>query len=91
MTAWVAIAENKAELQTGDNLYIRATDVPDYWWDATANDGEGGAYELEAEKVDTSTFVTDSELTTATAYATETTKGTVRMWLDGTTLNIATE
>ena len=43
MTEWLAIPENIATLEIGDNLYIRDTMVTDYWWDGT------GASELEAE------------------------------------------
>lgn len=40
-------------LVLGDNLYIRATDVPDYWWDGTQKQ------QLEAEKPDLSGLVKD--------------------------------
>ena len=40
-------------LVLGDNLYIRATDVPDYWWDGTQKQ------KLEAEKPDLSGLVKD--------------------------------
>ena len=46
-----------ANLVMGDNLYIRATDVPDYWWDGTQKQ------QLEAEKPDLSGFVTADEVT----------------------------
>ena len=42
-----------ASLVLGDNLYIRATNVPDYWWDGTQKQ------QLEAEKPDLSGFVKD--------------------------------
>lgn len=45
LDTWLGVAANKATLQKGDNLYIRATDVPDYWWDGTAKQP------LETEKV----------------------------------------
>ena len=36
MKSWaaqqMALAEAERELKTGDNIYIRATDCPDYWW-----------------------------------------------------------
>lgn len=33
MDAWLAVEENRKSLIVGANLYIRATDTPDYWWD----------------------------------------------------------
>ncbi len=50
MDAWLTDSENVVKLVLGDNLYIRATDVPDYWWDGTA------AQELETQKVDLSEY-----------------------------------
>ena len=44
-------------LVLGDNLYIRAIDVPDYWWDGTQKQ------QLEAEKPDLSGFVTADDVT----------------------------
>lgn len=35
LNAWVAIPENAAQLVVGDNLYIRALNVKDRWWDGT--------------------------------------------------------
>lgn len=43
-------------LVLGDNLYIRATDVPDYWWDGSA------AQPLETQKVDLTEYATKAEL-----------------------------
>ena len=42
-----------ANLVLGDNLYIRATDVPDYWWDGTQKQP------METEKPDFSGLVKD--------------------------------
>lgn len=42
-------------LAVGDNLYIRAIDVPDYWWDGNA------AYPLETQKVDLSEYVKNTD------------------------------
>ena len=39
-------SSNTSSLTVGQNLYIRALDVPDYWWDGTQ------ACELETQKVD---------------------------------------
>lgn len=47
-----------ANLVLGDNLYIRATDVPDYWWDGEQKQ------ELETEKPDLSGFVKSDEVQT---------------------------
>ena len=46
MNTWLASSTNTATLSVGTNLYIRALDVPDYWWDGTR------ACELETAKVD---------------------------------------
>ncbi|MCM1104887.1 MAG: hypothetical protein NC409_12375 [Clostridium sp.] len=48
LTAWVADPKNTEILNLGDNLYIRATDVPDYWWDGNS------IQQLETQKVDLS-------------------------------------
>lgn len=48
MTAWVAA--HRDELVLGDNLYIRATGSPDYWWDGSQ------PQILETEKVDLSGY-----------------------------------
>ncbi len=45
LDAWIGVAANKATLKVGDNLYIKAKDVPDYWWDGTAKQ------ELEVQKI----------------------------------------
>lgn len=42
--------KTKADLQTGDNLYIVETGVPDYWWDGTQ------IRPLETQKVDLSEY-----------------------------------
>lgn len=52
LDAWLTILENVATLQVGDNFYIKATDVPDYWWDGTQKQA------LEGEKVNVSNVVT---------------------------------
>ena len=51
METWLSVEENTQNLVLGDNLYIRATDVPDYWWD-----GEQ-AQPLETQKVDMEEYV----------------------------------
>lgn len=45
LDTWLGVAANKNSLQTGDHFYIRAADVPDYWWDGTAKQM------LETEKI----------------------------------------
>ena len=46
MVEWLTVPENAEQLNVGDNLYITATDVPDYWWDGTQQQP------LETQKVD---------------------------------------
>lgn len=53
-------------LVLGDNLYIRATDTPDYWWDGSE------AQMLETQKVDLSEYLKK------TNYATDNTAGTIK-------------
>ena len=56
MNAWVGT--NSSILKLGDNLYIRAVNVPDYWWD-----GEK-AQQLETQKVDLSEYVKNTDYAT---------------------------
>lgn len=49
MRTWVN--SHKSELVLGDNLYIRATEVPDYWWDGA------NPQKLETQKVDLSNYL----------------------------------
>lgn len=51
---WLANPNNTALLKQGDNLYIKALDVPDYWWDGTTKQ------ELETQKVDLTNYVTQA-------------------------------
>lgn len=46
LETWLEDSENTAKLVLGDNLYIRTTDVPDYWWDGAEKQI------LETQKVD---------------------------------------
>jgi len=46
METWLADSANTANLKLGDNLYIRAVGVPDYWWDGST------VQILETQKVD---------------------------------------
>lgn len=50
LDAWLAVPANVAKLNVGDNFYITATDVPDYWWDGTQKQ------KLETQKVDLTTY-----------------------------------
>lgn len=54
MNDWLLYYDNKSKLNLGDNLYIRAKDVPDYWWDGSQ------PQELETQKVDLTDFVLKS-------------------------------
>ena len=51
MNTWLSNPSNTATLKTGQNLYIRQMDVPDYWWDGSS------ALNLETEKVDLTNYV----------------------------------
>lgn len=59
LDAWLENEENVSELKTGQNIYIKAEDTPDYWWDGTE------PQPLETEKVDLEGYVTESQLNTA--------------------------
>ena len=50
LDTWLEEPSNVAQLTAGDNFYIVATDVPDYWWDGTQKQP------LEGQKVDLSTY-----------------------------------
>lgn len=55
MNTWLEDSENTKNLKTGDTFLIRATDVPDYWWDGSS------AQVLETTKV-TIEFLTNDEI-----------------------------
>ena len=59
MNAWLENPNNYSLLVLGDNLYIRATNVPDYWWDGSA------AQPLETQKVDLTEYVKNTDYATA--------------------------
>ena len=61
MNTWLSNADNLAKLVLGDNLYIKAVDVPDYWWDGTQ------AQQLETQKVDLSEYAKITKLNEHTA------------------------
>ena len=52
---WLTDSANTDKLVLGDNFYIRALDVPDYWWDGTEKQ------QLETQKVNLSEYYTKSE------------------------------
>ena len=56
MNDWLSYEADRTTLVLGDNLYIRAKDVPDFWWDGTS------AQELETQKVDLTEYVKKEEL-----------------------------
>ena len=58
MDAWLEDIDNMHRLVVGDNLYIRAIDVPDYWWDGEQKQ------QLETQKVDLSEYYTKNEIST---------------------------
>ena len=64
MRTWVV--NHRSDLVLGDNLYIRATDVPDYWWD------ESEAKELETQKVDLSEYPKRAEMEEADSAISQT-------------------
>ncbi len=53
MCAWIQTGDNAAKLALGDNLYIRQTNVPDYWWDGNHQQI------LETQKVDLTEIESD--------------------------------
>lgn len=62
METWLSNSENTAGLKVGDVFLIRATDVPDYWWDGTS------AQVLETTKVEIE-FLTNEEIDAILATA----------------------
>lgn len=54
MNTWIAVPANKGKLRVGSPLYIRATNVPDYWWDGTQ------VLMVEGEKVDLTGYMLTS-------------------------------
>lgn len=49
---WLQNSENVSKLVLGDNLYIRALGIPDYWWDGSEKQ------QLETQKVDLTEYAT---------------------------------
>lgn len=57
---WLQNSENVSKLVLGDNFYIRAVNVPDYWWDGTTRQ------QLEAEKPDLTDYAKTEQFVTLT-------------------------
>lgn len=57
---WLSVSDNVAKLVLGDNLYIRAIGVPDYWWDGTSKQI------LETEKPDLTEYAKKEQFVTLT-------------------------
>lgn len=61
LNTWLADSSHTANLKIGTNFYIRATDVPDYWWDGTTKQI------LETKKVDLTDYVKKTQIATSSA------------------------
>ena len=53
---WLSKKENTDNLVAGDNFYIKAVDVPDYWWDGIEKQ------QLETQKVDLTEYYKKEEI-----------------------------
>ena len=53
---WLQDETNKSKLVLGDNFYIRALNVPDYWWDGETKQ------QLEGEKPDLTEYLKNEEV-----------------------------
>jgi hypothetical protein len=67
---WLQDEANTSKLVLGDNLYIRALGVPDYWWDGSEKQ------QLETQKVDLKDYVKNTD------YATESKAGVMKIASD---------
>lgn len=56
---WMDDTNNVNNLKVGQNIYIKASDTPDYWWDGSE------IQILETDKVDLDGYVTSDQLTSA--------------------------
>lgn len=79
MTTWVAAHSD--ELNLGDNLYIRATDVPDYWWDGTL------VQPLETQKVDLTEYAKTSTVNTELGKKQDKLTAGTNITISGTTIS----
>lgn len=74
-------AASSTEYRVGDNIFIKATDTPDYWISAvlTTSTGTYGYYEisaLETQKVDLSGYAKTADLTNGTITVKKATNAT---------------
>ena len=60
LDSWLLVEENRSKLVLGDNLYIRAIGVPDYWWDGSSKQV------LETEKPDLTNYAKQEQFVTLT-------------------------
>ena len=60
LNLWLQDSENTSKLVLGDNLYIRALGVPDYWWDGVTKQV------LETEKPDLTAYAKTEQFVTLT-------------------------
>lgn len=79
MTTWVAAHSD--ELNLGDNLYIRATDVPDYWWDGSL------VQPLETQKVDLTEYAKTSAVNTELGKKQDKLTAGTNITISGTTIS----
>lgn len=56
LDTWMEDTNNTNSLEVGQNIYIKETDTPDYWWDGTS------LQPLETEKVNLDGYVTSEQL-----------------------------
>lgn len=56
LDAWMEDQNNTNNLSVGQNIYIKESDTPDYWWDGTE------LQPLESEKVNLDGYVTSEQL-----------------------------
>lgn len=56
LDVWLQDEANISKLVLGDNLYIRAIGVPDYWWDGSEKQ------QLETQKVDLTEYINDVQI-----------------------------
>lgn len=65
LDTWLAIEGNPDTLSVGQNIYIKAADTPDYWWDGT------GLQVLETDKVEIESMTYDETMAILNAAAEE--------------------
>lgn len=65
LDAWLAVEGNAETLVVGQNIYIKAKDTPDYWWDGTS------LQVLETDKVEIESMTYDETMAILNATAEE--------------------